>query len=318
MKSDLYGPSGLLSTIGSNSFASTNFFGRPRAGFAPPSTDNLGGNMAGGDFPAGAKGKAVIGEGIFDDSREGVVDVINATSNTVVGHIVLGPIANTGFNIARGPFVNTTPDDVPRTIFADGATDGTQPQPTGAYPNMLQSIVLFGDRGFVPNSAASPEPPLRLNGNVQSLLSVFDTASGQEIADQTFNLNRGINFDLPAGLLDAQIRDNTERMFPSVPVDIDCSKVEQVLIDPRANAFNPGPTGAHTRGGPEPRLGPTGEKRTFHSLRHTFAMRLLARGVGMKAIGDVLGHHSFYGGGGSVGGPLINRRVQAIAVYVRR
>ena len=24
-------------------------------------------------------------------------------------------------------------------------------------------------------------------------------------------------------------------------------------------------------------------------------MRLLARGVGMKAIGDVLGHHSFYG-----------------------
>jgi integrase len=30
-------------------------------------------------------------------------------------------------------------------------------------------------------------------------------------------------------------------------------------------------------------------------LRHTLAMRLLGRGVGMKAIGDVLGHHSFYG-----------------------
>jgi YVTN family beta-propeller protein len=202
----------------------TNFFGRPRAGFTPPSTDNLGGTMAGGDFPTGAKGKAVIGEGIFDDSREGVVDVIDATSNAVVGHIVLGPLANTGFNIARGPFVNTTPDDVPRTIFADGATDGTQPQPTGAYPNMLQSIVLFGNRGFVPNAAASPEPPLRLNGNVQSLLSVFDTGSGQEIADQTFNLNKGINFDLPAALLDAQVRDNTERLFPSVPVDIDCSE----------------------------------------------------------------------------------------------
>ena len=36
-------------------------------------------------------------------------------------------------------------------------------------------------------------------------------------------MNRGINFDLPAGLLDAQVRDNTDRMFPSVPVDIDCS-----------------------------------------------------------------------------------------------
>lgn len=32
-----------------------------------------------------------------------------------------------------------------------------------------------------------------------------------------------------------------------------------------------------------------------YRLRHTFAMRLLERGVGMKAIGDVLGHHSFYG-----------------------
>jgi integrase/recombinase XerD len=32
-----------------------------------------------------------------------------------------------------------------------------------------------------------------------------------------------------------------------------------------------------------------------YRLRHTFAMRLLGRGVGMKAIGDVLGHHSFYG-----------------------
>ncbi|HFE7524646.1 TPA: tyrosine-type recombinase/integrase [Salmonella enterica subsp. enterica serovar Newport] len=31
-----------------------------------------------------------------------------------------------------------------------------------------------------------------------------------------------------------------------------------------------------------------------YRLRHTFAMRLLSQGVGMKAIGDVLGHHSFY------------------------
>jgi len=32
-----------------------------------------------------------------------------------------------------------------------------------------------------------------------------------------------------------------------------------------------------------------------YRLRHTFAMRLLSRGVGMKAIGDVLGHRSFFG-----------------------
>ena len=32
-----------------------------------------------------------------------------------------------------------------------------------------------------------------------------------------------------------------------------------------------------------------------YRLRHTLAMRLLGRGVGIKAIGDVLGHRSFYG-----------------------
>lgn len=43
--------------------------------------------------------------------------------------------------------------------------------------------------------------------------------------------------------------------------------------------------------------------------------------VGALSVGGAgfgYGHHGFYGGGGSVGGPLINRRVQAIAIYVRR
>ncbi len=205
-----------------------NFFARPRAGFTPPSSANLGGSAgAGAAFPAGANGQPVVGEGIFDDSREAVVDVVSTASNTVVDQVVLAPMADTGFNFPRGAFVNNTPgdpSDAPRTIFADGATDGTVAQPTGAFPNLLQSIAIFDGRGFVPNSAASPEPPLRFNINVQSLVSVFDVASNQENVAQTFNLNRGINFDLPAGLLDAQIRDNTERMFPSAPVDIDCSE----------------------------------------------------------------------------------------------
>jgi YVTN family beta-propeller protein len=202
-----------------------NFFARPRTGFTPPITTNLGGSAGPGSaFPAGSNGQPVIGEGIFDDSREAVVDVISTSTNSVIDHVVLAPLADTGFNFARGAFVNTVANDAPRTIFADGATDGSQLQPTGAFPNLLQSIAIFDGRGFVPNSAASPEPPLRFNLNVQSLMSVFDVASNEEIATQTFNMNRGINFDLPAGLLDAQVRDNTERMFPSAPVDIDCSE----------------------------------------------------------------------------------------------
>ncbi len=202
-----------------------SFFARPRAGFTPPSSADLGGGDGpAAAFPPGANGQSVLGEGIFDDSREAVVDVVSAASNTVVGEVVLAPVADTGFKFARGAFVNSTPGDAPRTIFADGGTDGTVVQNTGAFPNLLQSIVLFHGRGFVPSSAASPEPPLRFNLNVQSLLSVFDLDTNQELADQTFNMNRGINFDLPAGLLDAQIRDNTERMFPSAPVDVDCSE----------------------------------------------------------------------------------------------
>jgi len=203
-----------------------NFYARPRAGFTPPSTANLGGtDGAAAAIPANSTGQVAVGEGIFDDSREAVIDVVNTGTNQVVDQVILGPVATTGFNFPRFGFVNTTPGDAPRTIFADGGTDGTQAQATGAYPNLLLSIALLGNRGFVPNNAASPEPPLRFNVNVQSLVSVFDTATGQELTDQTFNLNRGINFDLPPDLEEAEVRDNTDRMFPSGVVDIDCSDV---------------------------------------------------------------------------------------------
>ena len=55
-----------------------NFFGRPRAGFTPPSSANLGG--AAGAAPRSRRapgGQAVLGEGIFDDSREAVIDVVS-------------------------------------------------------------------------------------------------------------------------------------------------------------------------------------------------------------------------------------------------
>ncbi|MEO8601482.1 MAG: YncE family protein [bacterium] len=200
-----------------------NFFARPRTGFSPPSSAELGGtDGAAAAFPAGARDQGVIGEGIFDDSREGAVDVIDTRTNAVIHHVVLAPLADTGFRIARGAFVNSTPTDAPRTLFADGGTDGTVAQATGAFPNLLLSIALYDGRAFVPSTAPSPEPPLRLNVNVQSLLSVFDTAADHELTDQTFNLNRGINFDVPAGLSEAQVRDNTDRLFPSAPVDIAC------------------------------------------------------------------------------------------------
>src|SRR5262249_60452131 len=114
-------------------------------------------------FPMGSVNQPVVGEGIFDDSREGVIDVVDTATNQVLTQIVLAPVADTGFKLARGAFVNSTPTDAPRTIFADGGTDGTMAQNTGAFPNLLLSIALLGGRRFVPHSAAWPEPPLRFN-----------------------------------------------------------------------------------------------------------------------------------------------------------
>jgi YVTN family beta-propeller protein len=198
-----------------------NFFARQRANFTPPATDTLGGTDGAMAFPAGARGQAVVGEAIFDDSREGKVDVIAVGTNQVSSEVVLDPLADTGFNFPRGAFVSMSAGDAPRTIFADGGSDGTVAQPTGAFPNQLFSIAIHNGRAYVPSSGASPEPPLRFNLNVQSLLSVIDTSVDHD-AGQTLNMNRGIDLDLPAGLSPAQIRDNTDRMFPSVPVDIDC------------------------------------------------------------------------------------------------
>jgi integrase len=39
-----------------------------------------------------------------------------------------------------------------------------------------------------------------------------------------------------------------------------------------------------------PREGPTGEKRTFHSLRHTYARVAVERGVALKSLQRQLGH----------------------------
>jgi integrase len=41
-----------------------------------------------------------------------------------------------------------------------------------------------------------------------------------------------------------------------------------------------------------PRVGPTQEKRTFHSFRHTFAKRALERGAQIARLSRHIGHSS--------------------------
>ena len=57
------------------------------------------------------------------------------------------------------------------TVDRDG--NGT-PDPTSAFPNQLQSIVIRGGQAYLPNIAASPDGPLRFNVDTQAFVSVVN------------------------------------------------------------------------------------------------------------------------------------------------
>jgi YVTN family beta-propeller protein len=120
-----------------------------------------------------------------DDYKEGRVTVISAATDNVIGEVVLNPMADTGFRAAGDALGGVAP-----------GADFTFT--TGAFPNMLNNIVIKGNRAYVPNTAASPNGPVRFNVNLQAFLSVIDVGSDSEDESQTINMNRGINFE-PAG-----------------------------------------------------------------------------------------------------------------------
>src|SRR5262245_31341283 len=123
-----------------------------------------------------------------DDGREGRVTVIDGDSNKVLGTVTLSPLPDVGAafksngnTLAREPLVNPA-------LF-----DNT----TGAFPNLLESIVIRGTLAYVSGTCSSPNGPFRFNVNVQSCLSAIDTTGDVE-AFNTLNMNVGVNFE-PAG-----------------------------------------------------------------------------------------------------------------------
>ena len=120
----------------------------------------------------------------FDDGREGRVTVISAATDTVTNTIVLAPKA-TGFK--------SDGSTLAKVVF-DAANVATKVD-TLAFPNQLESIVIRGNRAYVPNTASSPNGPVKFNVNVQSFLSVIDITTDLEVADETFNMNNGVQLE---------------------------------------------------------------------------------------------------------------------------
>jgi YVTN family beta-propeller protein len=118
-----------------------------------------------------------------DDAKVGHVTVISTTTNTVVGDIVLDPLADTGFK-ALG-------DALARIPPGDAANPASFAYTTGAYPNQLNNIVIKGNFAYLPNTGASPNGPIRFDVNTQSLLSVIDLASSHD-ARRTINLHLAV------------------------------------------------------------------------------------------------------------------------------
>ena len=120
----------------------------------------------------------------FDDGREGRVTVISAATDAVINTIVLAPKA-TGFK--------SDGSTLAKVVF-DAANAATKID-TLAFPNQLESIVIRGNRAYVPNTASSPNGPVKFNVNVQGFLSVIDITTDQEVVDETFNMNKGVQFE---------------------------------------------------------------------------------------------------------------------------
>ena len=106
---------------------------------------------------------------VNDQGRQGLVCRIDvsSTSRNIKSYKPIGRIA-------------ILPRDTGFTIDKDG--NGTA-DPTFAWPNQMQSIVIRGGQAFLPNIAASPEGPLRFNVDTEAFVNVIDGINGANQTD---------------------------------------------------------------------------------------------------------------------------------------
>ncbi len=88
------------------------------------------------------------------------------------------------------------------TGFTVDATGDGVPDPTSAFPNQMQSIVVRGNQAYLPNIAASPTGPLRFNVDTQAFVNVLNGAASGTTADagatKFINLHLGARQPEPA------------------------------------------------------------------------------------------------------------------------
>ena len=130
----------------------------------------------------------------FDTGSEGVVQTFTLDDPHNVEEITLSPLADSGFTADRTKFckVNGAVNDTFCPDPTGANTQLIQNDPQGVYPNQLASALICGDKVYLPNIGAQPEPPVQFTVNVQALVHVVDVNTLQERTDLHVNLNAQI------------------------------------------------------------------------------------------------------------------------------
>ena len=133
----------------------------------------------------------------FNDGKQGIVHAFSVNNPGLISPIVLSPLDNSGFtanrtNLCKKLNANTIFDTFCPDPAATVANATITNNPQGVFPNQFFSALIRGDRLYLPNIGASPEPPVQnvnFNTNVQALVHVADTASLTELSNLNVNLN---------------------------------------------------------------------------------------------------------------------------------
>jgi len=178
------------------------------------------------------------GEG-FDDGKQGIVFAFLVSSPHSLARIKLSPLASSGFTADRSKFCKQINVDAVNDTFCPN-TDETDPlspviasDPQAVHPNQLFSALIRGDRLYLPNIGAQPEPPVQFRVNVQALVHVVDTSELSEVTEEHVNLNAQIAKEpVPANPTATQ-----QRLFGNdlVAVDADPAGTDFLIVSRGSN-----------------------------------------------------------------------------------
>jgi YVTN family beta-propeller protein len=164
----------------------------------------------------------------FNDGKQGLVHSFPVSNPGLLTKIVLSPLADSGFIANRTNLcTKLNPAAVNDTFCPDPAAtapnDAIIKNLQGVFPNQFYSALIRGNRLYLPNIGASPEPPVQnvnFNTNVQALVHVADTSSLTEQTALHVNLNAQIKTEPQP----ADQRASLGRLFANDIVAIDANE----------------------------------------------------------------------------------------------